>query len=362
MSRLVLAIELGSRDRTPDGASPPLTADGWLALVAQAERAGVDFVTIADHHRPDSAHNAKRRRTGAPTGRLDAIMVACRLAPATRHIGLVPMASTTLTEPFLLSTQIATLDYASRGRGGWQIDVSDAPADALYVGPRLVPEPAARYLEAAEHAEVVRRLWDSWEDDAEIRDAVAQRFIDRGRVHYIDFAGEHFSVRGPSITPRPPQGQPVIVIAADRDEMRTLAASLADVAILATGDPDELESDTRAMRRAAEDARGGHADLCVLADVDVTLAATTTPDNVERRGLQLTGPVSDAADQLVAWAQSGVDGFRLRPMDLADDLAAIAGPLRAELRRRGVARTAYDQPTLRGMLGLPHPTSRYLVI
>jgi alkanesulfonate monooxygenase SsuD/methylene tetrahydromethanopterin reductase-like flavin-dependent oxidoreductase (luciferase family) len=361
MSRLVLAIELGATDRPPDRASPPLTADGWLVLAAQAERAGVDFVTISDHHRPDPASSAKRRRTGPPAGRLDAIMVACRIAPATRHVGLVPMASTTLTEPFLLSTQIATLDYASRGRGGWQIDVSDAPADALYVGPRVVPEPAARYLEAAEHAEVVRRLWDSWDDDAEIRDPVAQRFIDRDRIHYIDFAGQHFSVRGPSITPRPPQGQPVIVIAIDRDEMRTLAASLADVAILATADPDELESQTIAMRRAAEEARGGHADLRVLADVDVALAGAGRPGDLEQAALRLTGSASDAADQLVAWAESGVDGFRLRPVHLADDLAAIAGPLRAELRRRGIVRTAYDQPTLRGMLGLTHPPSRYVL-
>lgn len=66
------------------------------------------------------------------------------------------------------------------------------------------------YAEAADHVEVIRRLWDSWEDDAEIRDVATGRFVDRDKLHHIDFEGRHFSVRGPSITPRPPQGQPVV--------------------------------------------------------------------------------------------------------------------------------------------------------
>jgi alkanesulfonate monooxygenase SsuD/methylene tetrahydromethanopterin reductase-like flavin-dependent oxidoreductase (luciferase family) len=317
-------------------------------------------VTITDHPRPDRVHPAGGDPRGVVTGRLDAIMVACRIAPATRHVGIVPMASTTLTEPFLLSTQIATLDYVSRGRAGWQLDVSGAPGDALYVGPRPVPEGEARYLEAAEHAEVVRQLWDSWDDDAEIRDATTQRFIDRGRIHHVDFTGAHFSIRGPSITPRPPQGQPVIVIAVDRDEMAPLAASVADVAILARADPTELEADADALRRAARAAPGRQAEIRILADVDVALGGGAPARSAGRRALPLTGSARDAAQRLVAWAQRGVDGFRLRPVHPPEGLADIAGPLRAELQRRGVLRTSYDDATFRGLLGLPRPASRYV--
>jgi alkanesulfonate monooxygenase SsuD/methylene tetrahydromethanopterin reductase-like flavin-dependent oxidoreductase (luciferase family) len=365
MDRLIFAIELGAAPVAAQAPPAPLTAAGWLDLVAQAERARVDFVTIADHHRPDRAHpRGDDPRGDDPrgmvSGRLDAIMVACRVAPATRHVGIVPMASTTLTEPFLLSTQIATLDYVSRGRAGWQLDVSGSPGDALYVGPRPMPEVPARYREAAEHAEVVRRLWDSWDDDAEIRDVEHQRFIDRDRIHHVDFAGEHFSIRGPSITPRPPQGQPVIITAVDRDEMVPLAASVADVAILAGADPVQLEADADAVRRAARGTPARQAEIRVLADVDVALGGDPLRAPTGRRTLTLTGDAGDAAQQLEAWAERGLDGFRLRPVHPTEDLAGIAGPLSGKLQRHGVLRTTYDEPTLRGLLGLPRPASLFV--
>ena len=155
-------------------------------------------------------------------GRLDAVLIAARIAPLTTHIGLVPTAVTTHTEPFHLSTSLATLDYVSEGRAGWRPRVSTSPDEARHFGRREFPpltqenvtDPAvAAHLsdlfdEAANAVEVVRRLWDSWEDDAVIRDVPAGRFVDRGKLHYIDFDGRWFAVRGPSITPRPPQGQP----------------------------------------------------------------------------------------------------------------------------------------------------------
>src|SRR5690606_25128531 len=140
----------------------------------------------------------------------------------------IPTVTTTHTEPFHVATALATLDYTSRGRAGWQARVSATAEEAAHFGRREIthPSPAeiaevlatgtvpprARELfeEATDVVEVVRRLWDSWEDDAEIRDVATRRFIDRDKLHYVDFEGSHFSVRGPSITPRPPQGQPVV--------------------------------------------------------------------------------------------------------------------------------------------------------
>ena len=82
------------------------------------------------------------------------------------------------------------------------------------------------FAEAADVVEVVRRLWDSWEDDAEIRDAATDRFLDADKLHTIDFASERFSVRGPSITPRPPQGQPVVAALAHADLPYRFAAAV----------------------------------------------------------------------------------------------------------------------------------------
>ena len=131
----------------------------------------------------------------------------------------MPTWTTTHTEPFHVSKAIATLDYVSAGRAGVQARVSRRRHEARHFG-RRAPRPRDRttpgtaradlFDEAADFVEVLRRLWDSWEDDAEIRDVATGRFIDRDKLHYIDFEGRWFSVKGPSITPRPPQGQPLV--------------------------------------------------------------------------------------------------------------------------------------------------------
>ena len=163
-------------------------------------------------------------RTDQVRGRLDAVLIAARVAPTTSAIGIVPVATTTHTEPFHVSKAIATLDYVSHGRAGLQARVSATGLEARQFGRRVIADPTSTdvevrreadsvtdlFDEAADFVEVVRRLWDSWEDDAEIRDVATGRFVDRDKLHYIDFEGRWFSVKGPSITPRPPQGQPLV--------------------------------------------------------------------------------------------------------------------------------------------------------
>src|SRR5581483_9416529 len=213
----------------------------------------------------------------------------------------------------------ATLDYASNGRAGWQPRVSGDPAEAAHFGRRSVtPDDPDLWAEAADYVEVVRRLWDSWEDGAEIRDAATGRFIDRDRLHYTDFQGRWFRVRGPSITPRPPQGQPLVAVAAHAG-----AAVEAEVAFAAT-----------------PAAAAGAAGL-VFAD------------------LAVDGDPGRLADELLDWRAAGVRGFRLRPTALPDDLAAITTRLVPELQARGAFRRSYPNTSLRGLLGLPRPGNRY---
>ncbi|HEY0240005.1 MAG TPA: LLM class flavin-dependent oxidoreductase, partial [Friedmanniella sp.] len=194
-----------------------LTAGYWVDLVRRAEQGLIDLVTIEDGLAQQStSFIGPDHRTDQVRGRLDAVLVAARVAPLTEHIGLVPTATVTHTEPFHLSKAIATLDYVSQGRAGWRAQVSARPAEVAHFGRReawgdpLADDPAtqrtilALFEEAGDAVEVVRRLWDSWEDDAEIRDVATGRFVDRDKLHYVDFEGRSFSVRGPSITPRPP--------------------------------------------------------------------------------------------------------------------------------------------------------------
>src|SRR6476660_3919088 len=234
--------------REPDAQPQRLfTAGYWTELARHAERGLLDFLTIEDglDLQSDDRFQADSRMDRV-RGRLDAVLIAARASPATRHIGLVPTAITTHTEPFHLSKAIATLDYVSSGRAGLRVQVSARPNEAAHFGRRTFPPfriedydtPATQELvtelfdEAADYVEVVRRLWDSWEDDAEIRDHATGRFVDRDKLHYIDFEGRFFSVKGPSIVPRPPQGQPVVVALAHSRVPIEFAARSADVVLV----------------------------------------------------------------------------------------------------------------------------------
>src|SRR3954471_5189108 len=226
--------------REPDGRAAELfTAGYWVDLVTEAERGLLDLVTFEDALALQSTSRwAPDERTDQVRGRLDAVQVAARVAPVTRGIGLVPTAVVTHTEPFHLSKAIATLDYVSTGRAGLRVKVASSPHEAAHFGRREPGSLEQRDLfdEAADWVEVVRRLWDSWEDDAEIRDVATGRFVDRDKLHYIDFEGRFFSVRGPSITPRPPQGQPVVLALAHAEVPRAFAARSADVVLITPAD------------------------------------------------------------------------------------------------------------------------------
>jgi alkanesulfonate monooxygenase SsuD/methylene tetrahydromethanopterin reductase-like flavin-dependent oxidoreductase (luciferase family) len=361
------------------------TAGYWADLVAEAERGLLDFVTIEDGLGPQSSHFLDPdERTDQVRGRLDAILIAARVAPLTRHIGLVPTAVVTHTEPFHLSKAIATLDYVSTGRAGLRVQITARPTEAAHFGRRTVPRiesydsPDAQELvtdlfdEAADHVEVVRRLWDSWEDDAEIRDAATGRFIDRDKLHYIDFEGKHFSVKGPSITPRPPQGQPLVTALGHQSVPYRLIARQADVGYITPHDTGQARAIVAEIR--AEQETAGRADelLHVFGDLVVFLDDDPAEAAARRDRLDVlageryrsdarvfTGTPAQLADLLGEYHAAGLTGFRLRPAVLGHDLPAITRGLVPELQRRGAFRTAYESDTLRGLLGLRRPANRY---
>ncbi|NUP14723.1 MAG: LLM class flavin-dependent oxidoreductase [Streptomyces sp.] len=362
-----------------------LTAAYWADLVTEAERGLLDFVTIEDGLGPQSSHFLDPdERTDQVRGRLDAVLIASRVAPLTRHIGLVPTVVSTHTEPFHISKAIATLDYVSAGRAGLRVQITARPSEAAHFGRRTIARieaydsPASQEVvtdlfdETAEYVEAVRRLWDSWEDDAEIRDAATGRFIDRDKLHYIDFEGRHFSVKGPSITPRPPQGQPIVSALAHDTVPYRLVARAADIGYVTPYDADEARAVVAQIR--AEQKATGRAteplhifgDLVVFLDDDPA-AATARRERLDALAgqpyasdaLVFAGTPSQLADLLQELQSAGLSGFRLRPAVLGHDLPAITRGLVPELQRRGAFRRAYEADTLRGLLGLARPANRY---
>jgi alkanesulfonate monooxygenase SsuD/methylene tetrahydromethanopterin reductase-like flavin-dependent oxidoreductase (luciferase family) len=380
--------------REPD-ARPALlcTARYWADLVAEAERGLLDFVTFEDSLSLQSGHRTEPdQRTDEVRGRLDAVLIAARVAPLTRGIGLIPTVIVTHTEPFHVSKAIATLDYVSNGRAGLRVKVSARQDEAGHFGRRSIPparpgdgdgdgdagDPATARLigdlfdEAADYVEVVRRLWDSWEDDAEIRDVATGRFIDREKLHYIDFAGRWFSVKGPSITPRPPQGQPVVSALAHAAAPYQLVARAADVGFLTPADAvhaRRIVAEVGQQLAAAHRPAAGvllFGDLLVFLDDDAAAAAARKARLDDLAGREyhsdaqsFTGTPAQLADLLQDWQRAGLAGFRLRPAAIPHDLTQVSRGLVPELQRRGAFRREYEARTLRGLLDLPRPAGRY---
>ncbi|MFD7451855.1 LLM class flavin-dependent oxidoreductase [Kitasatospora sp. NPDC059827] len=308
----------------------------YAGLALLAERAGLDFVTLDDSFAPEPR-------------RPDALATLARIAPLTSRIGLVPTVTTTHTEPFHTSISLNTLDWVSAGRAGWLVGVSGTEAETRAFGRRPVAPEDELWAEAADAAEVAARLWDSWEDDAEIRDTATGRFVDRDKLHYIDFEGRHFSVRGPSITPRPPQGRPVVVVpvsAADLVPDATPGGRARVATAIRYADVVVLDAPDRAARLTAATElrlRSGE-QLRILARLDAAL-----PDRAAEQ--RLLAELSATG--------TGVDGFHLVPAEPARDLAALAERTAPALRATGLLRAGHSGRTLRDHLGLPRPASRY---
>jgi alkanesulfonate monooxygenase SsuD/methylene tetrahydromethanopterin reductase-like flavin-dependent oxidoreductase (luciferase family) len=334
--------------QTPE-LQPVTSGRYWSGLATTAERGLLDFVTF------DDALTAQRRRRPEIdprwlAGRPDAVLVASRVAPVTKHIGLIPVATMTHTEPFHISKAIATLDFISHGRAGWQVRVSGTPHEAELFGRRDI-RGADLFDEASDAVEVARRLWDSWEDDAVIRDVATGRFVDRDKLHYIDFTGKYFSVKGPSITPRPPQGQPVVAALAHALPIYEFASRSVDLVFITPQDDESL------LDILGEVARAGGADLKVYADVFVSFDGKIDPRS---DALVFDGTPTELVELILRWQQLGIEGVRLRPAVNATDLPVIVDEVVPLLQQAGRFRRTYvDGETLRERLGLPIAENRY---
>ncbi len=196
--------------------------DHWRNLARIAEQAKLDSVFLAEN---PALWNSPRHR---PAGALEPTVLLTALATATSRIGLIATASTTYNSPYNLARRFASLDHVSGGRAGWNIVTTAERSTALNFGLEDRPGHAERYERAAEFVEVSLRLWDSWEDGAELGDKAAGIYADTSRIHPADYAGRFFRVRGPLNVPRSPQGRPLLVQAGSSPDGREFAARYAE--------------------------------------------------------------------------------------------------------------------------------------
>src|SRR5712672_561826 len=206
-----------------------------IRFAQKLEQGRFDAWFMADHlavlNMPMSA--LKRSATVSSFDPLTLLLV---LAMATEHIGLIATASTTFEPAYTIARRFASLDHISGGRAGWNIVTTSNPDAALNFGLEEHVEHGERYRRAREFYDVVTGLWDSWTDDAFIRDVDDGIFFDPAKMHVLDHKGEYLSVRGPLNIARPVQGWPVIVQAGASEAGRQLAAETAEAVFTAQSD------------------------------------------------------------------------------------------------------------------------------
>ena len=193
-----------------------------------------DAFFMADHMAVLNMPMAALKRSHTVTS-FEPFTLLSALAGVTEHLGLVATGSTTFDAPYHVARRFASLDHISGGRAGWNIVTTSNPDAALNFGLTEHVEHGERYRRAREFYDVVTGLWDSWADDAFIRDVENGIYFDPAKLHVLDHKGKHLSVRGPLNIARPVQGWPVIVQAGASDAGRQLAAETAEAVFTAQG-------------------------------------------------------------------------------------------------------------------------------
>ena len=201
----------------------------YVEITRTAERAKFDMVFLADNVCVREANMEALSRSAQYIANFEPITLLSALSSLTTHIGLVATASTSYNEPFHVARKFASLDHLSSGRAGWNLVTSGQEAEAKNFGREKHYQHGERYDRAREFAQIVVGLWDSWDDDAFVRDKASGQFFDPDKLHPLNHKGENFSVRGPLNVPRSPQGRPVIVQAGGSEDMIAVAAEFAEV-------------------------------------------------------------------------------------------------------------------------------------
>ena len=258
----------------------------FVDIARTAERGLFDMLFSADSATANAVFNDRGLRRMSYVAWIEPFTLLASLAAVTTHIGLACTASTTYEEPFSLARRFASLDHVSGGRAAWNLVTTGNHTAAQNFSKVEHPQKSDRYRRAREFAEVVIGLWDSWDDDAFIRDRETGIFFDPQKMHRLGHVGEHFSVAGPLNVARSPQGRPVLVQAGASEEGVELAAETAEVVFAATPTLVEAKAfysdlKTRLVKHGRE-----FDDLKIMPGFFITVAPTRSEAQEKHEYLQ----------------------------------------------------------------------------
>ncbi|BAP45716.1 LLM class flavin-dependent oxidoreductase [Pseudomonas sp. 21LCFQ02] len=249
----------------------------WYQQLAQkAEAARLDMLFVADKLALDDIHGGSfdAAVSWRPNGSPEPLALLSALSVLTSHIGLGATISTSYHQPYHAARQFATLDHFSGGRAAWNAVTSVNDGEARNFGFDQHLGHAERYAKAAEFLDVVRGLWDSWQDEAIVADKASGRYADASKLHYLNHDGEHFKVRGPLNLPRPPQGHPVLIQAGVSAAFQSLAAQNAEVVFPVQSTLEKAQAFYRIFKQQVVDAGRQPDDVKVLPGLYPIIADT----------------------------------------------------------------------------------------
>ncbi|ANI79224.1 NtaA/DmoA family FMN-dependent monooxygenase [Sphingobium sp. EP60837] len=225
-------------------------------LAKMLEAAKFDFVFFEDSlivgdRYANSMELDLKNATLSP--KLDPLPLLPVMAQETSHIGLIATASTTFYPPYLLARLLSTIDSLTKGRAGWNMVTSSERNAALNFGMDKMPPPVERYDMADEFVDLVKQLWDSWEEGALVADTESGVYVDHSKVHTVNFEGKHYRSRGPLNTLRSPQGYPVLAQAGASERGRQFSSKNAEVVLgMMTGGVPGMKAYREDIRNRAE--------------------------------------------------------------------------------------------------------------
>jgi FMN-dependent oxidoreductase (nitrilotriacetate monooxygenase family) len=222
-----------------------INLDYFKDLTRQAEAAKFDFAFFGD-----GLYISEKSHPNF-LNRFEPLTLLAALAMVTTHIGLAATLSTTYSEPYTVARQFASIDHLSSGRAGWNIVTSPLEGSALNYSKPAHPEHDLRYRMAQEFVDVTMGLWDSWEDDAFIRNKKTGVFFDAEKMHRLNHTGEFFSVQGPLNIARSKQGRPVLIQAGSSEAGKAFAARVADAIFTSQGSLAEAVQFSQDIKRRA---------------------------------------------------------------------------------------------------------------
>ncbi len=234
--------------RSPDVASDAsVNFEHYKNITLKSEAAGFSFVFVAD------GLFINDKSIPHFLSRFEPLTLLGALAPITSHIGLVGTVSTSYSEPFTIARQLASIDMMSGGRAGWNVVTSPLEGSAKNFSKDKHPEHSLRYDIADEHLAVVQGLWDSWEDDAFIRDKASGQYFDKDKMHELNYEGEFFKISGPLNVERSPQGQPIIFQAGASPKGSAFASRNADAVFTNASTLEKAQATYADLRQQAAD-------------------------------------------------------------------------------------------------------------